>query len=127
MNGSDLAINTGDIVEVFEDRRREREWKTVVAMIRIYCMGRHQCDGDLCSECEGLMVYARARLQRCVFGAGKPTCAKCPVHCYQPARREQMKGVMRYAGPRMLWHHPVLTIRHWIDGMGAAKELPGKR
>jgi len=46
----------------------------------------------------------------------KPTCAKCPVHCYQRDRREQARVMMRYAGPRMLWEHPVLSLRHWLDG-----------
>ncbi|EHC60813.1 hypothetical protein LTSEJOH_4128, partial [Salmonella enterica subsp. enterica serovar Johannesburg str. S5-703] len=36
-------------------------------------------------------------------------------HCYQPAKREEMKQIMRWAGPRMLWRHPVLTVRHLID------------
>jgi hypothetical protein len=46
----------------------------------------------------------------------KPVCVKCPVHCYQRFRREQVKAVMRYAGPRMLWRHPILSLRHWVDG-----------
>jgi hypothetical protein len=29
--------------------------------------------------------------------------------------RDQIKQVMRYAGPRMLFRHPILTIRHFID------------
>ena len=26
--------------------------------------------------------------------------------------RQRMQEVMRYAGPRMLWHHTVTAIRH---------------
>jgi hypothetical protein len=26
--------------------------------------------------------------------------------------RERMRQVMRYAGPRMLWFHPVAALRH---------------
>jgi hypothetical protein len=126
MNSRELTMSAPRIVDCFEDSRLDREWRTVVAMIRIYCGGRHGRSTDLCRDCEELRVYARARLQRCVFGGGKPTCANCPVHCYQPARREQMKQVMRYAGPRMLLHHPILTVRHWIDGMAGVKEAPGK-
>ena len=36
------------------------------------------------------------------------------------ARREQVKAVMRYAGPRILWRHPVLSLRHWLDGFRKA-------
>jgi hypothetical protein len=61
-------------------------------------------------------LYASVRLDRCRFGAAKPTCAHCPVHCYQRDRRAQMRVVMRYAGPRMLWRHPLLSLGHWWDG-----------
>jgi hypothetical protein len=30
---------------------------------------------------------------------------------------------MRYAGPRMLWEHPVLSLRHWLDGFSKAPEV----
>ena len=98
------------------DRRLLRELKTVSAMLACYCRGVHGTRGPLCDECRALLDYATTRLERCRFAGEKPVCAKCPVHCYQPRRREQMKQVMRYAGPRMLLRHPVLTIRHLIDG-----------
>jgi len=96
------------------NRRLVREWKTVRAMVQIYCRDRH--GGGLCDECRSLMSYVDARLDRCRFGEDKPTCAKCPVHCYQRERREQIKAVMRYAGPRMMWEHPWLSARHMVDG-----------
>ena len=46
-----------------------------------------------------------------MFGDDKPTCANCKVHCYSEAMRERVRDVMRYAGPRMLWRHPVLADR----------------
>ena len=30
----------------------------------------------------------------------------------QAGRREQIRGVMRYAGPRMLLRHPILAFYH---------------
>src|SRR3954469_2758851 len=89
------------------DSRLAREFKTIKTMVQIYCRAHH--GHDLCSECKGLMDYAGLRLDRCRFGAEKPTCAKCPVHCYQRNRREQVRIVMRYAGPRMVWEHPLLS------------------
>ena len=62
------------------------------------------------------MRYVSVRLDRCRFGPDKPTCAKCPVHCYQRDSREQIKVVMRYAGPRMMWEHPWLSLWHLLDG-----------
>lgn len=95
-------------------RRLAREWKTLTIMVRCYCMAHHHSPSGPCRECQGLLDYAALRLQRCGFGDEKPTCAKCPVHCYQEARREQVRAVMRYAGPRMLWRHPILCLWHWI-------------
>lgn len=95
--------------------RLERERRTVLAMIRLYCRARHG-GRKLCAECRALGEYASGRLGRCPFGEGKPTCAACPVHCYAPAMRERIREVMRRAGPRMLWHHPLLAVRHLLDG-----------
>ncbi|HWH70974.1 MAG TPA: nitrous oxide-stimulated promoter family protein [Candidatus Sulfotelmatobacter sp.] len=97
-------------------KRLAREWQTIAAMVQCYCRDHHQAGAGLCPECQGLLDYATLRLDRCRFGAEKPTCAKCPVHCYQRDRREQVKTIMRYAGPRMLWQHPILSLRHWLDG-----------
>lgn len=96
-------------------KRLAREWRTIEAMVRIYCHDHHH--GELCAECKGLLDYASVRLDRCRFGTEKPTCANCPVHCYAKDRREQVKKVMRYAGPKMLWTHPILSIAHLLDGM----------
>jgi hypothetical protein len=104
----------------FADKRLAREWQTIAAMIACYCQDHHATRSELCSECRGLMDYAAVRLERCRFGPEKPVCVKCPVHCYQPARREQVRLVMRYAGPRMLWQHPILSLRHWLDGFRKA-------
>jgi hypothetical protein len=46
------------------------------------------------------------------------------VHCYKPVYREQVKVVMRYAGPRMLWRRPILTIRHMLDERRAIPDRP---
>ena len=62
------------------------------------------------------MRYVKIRLDRCRFSADKPTCTKCPVHCYQRDRREQIRCVMLYSGPRMLWEHPWLSLWHLLDG-----------
>ena len=106
----------------FVNQRLAREWKTMEAMIRIYCRNHHKTGATLCAECQGLLDYATVRLERCRFGAEKPTCAKCPVHCYQRARREQVRIVMRYSGPRMVWEHPIMSLRHWLDGFRKAPE-----
>lgn len=97
----------------------QRDQRTVAAMVRIYCAGRHGGD-SLCAACAALLEYADERLARCPFEEEKTTCRDCPIHCYKPPERTAMKDVMRYAGPRMLLRHPILAIRHlWIERQGA--------
>jgi hypothetical protein len=63
------------------------------------------------------------KINRCPFKNDKPACKKCPVHCYSPEKREQVRGIMRYAGPRMLVAHPVLTFFHLVDSLKQPKKL----
>jgi hypothetical protein len=104
--------------------RRTREFKTIAVMLRMYCCANHTAiDGSLCHACTELHNYAQRRLERCIFGDAKPTCAKCTVHCYKATMREQIRQVMTWAGPRMLWRHPVLAVRHVIGGHRPAPTL----
>ena len=57
------------------------------------------------------------RISRCPFMATKTFCSQCHVHCYTLEKLQAIKDVMRYAGPRMLLRHPVLVVRHGLDGM----------
>lgn len=99
-------------------KRLSRESRTVEKMIHIYCLAHHGTVAEhLCPACLEIQQYAFERIQRCPFGLRKPTCAKCHVHCYRPDKREQIRRIMRYAGPRMLYHHPILTIQHLFDGL----------
>jgi hypothetical protein len=106
--------------------RLRREWRTVEAMIDLYCRRMHDGEGGRpCAGCRELREYARERLRRCPFGAEKPTCAHCRVHCYRAAPRERVREVMRVAGPRMLARHPYLALMHlWVDGRRPAPEHP---
>ncbi len=111
--------------DVMSGKRISREKKTIARMIALY---ENRCPHAIKEEghYSALKAYADKRLDKCVFGEEKSACKQCPVHCYQPARREEMKQVMRWAGPRMLWRHPILTIRHLIDDRRPVPELPEK-
>lgn len=86
-------------------------------MVGLYCRDQHGSRaGRPCAECGEFLEYAARRLDKCPYGDTKPTCAKCPVHCYKPAQRARAKAVMRYAGPKMLLRHPLQAIAHLIDG-----------
>lgn len=95
----------------------------MVAMISMYCRETHG-GKMLCGDCANLQEYAQQRLEKCPYQEGKTTCVKCPVHCYQPGMREKVRQVMRYAGPRMLFKHPILAVLHLLDGL---QEKPIKR
>ena len=108
----------------FSSRRLQREARTVAAMIRRYCRDRQHTTDGLCPECAELLAYARRRLARCPFQDNKTTCGKCPVHCYAPGMRARIREVMRYAGPRMLLSHPLMALRHLLDGLRRPRPRP---
>ena len=97
--------------------RIAREAKTVEAMIRMRCSDQHRAREGLCPECEVLLQYTRQRLAACPYQAQKTTCAKCPIHCYKPTMRKKIRAVMRYAGPRIMYRHPLLALYHLIEGI----------
>ncbi len=107
--------------------RMAREKQTIASMIRMFCAAHHGTSEGLCSECASLQEYAFCRLDRCPFGAEKPTCAKCPIHCYKPEMRAKVKAVMRFAGPRMLLRHPILAVLHQLDSLRRVPPRPSRK
>lgn len=95
-------------------------------MINHYCKARHHYCGGLCPSCLVLLNYAKKRLQNCPFQERKTTCGKCSIHCYSPAKRDNIRRVMRYAGPRMILTNPLMAIRHAIDGLRQRPEAKEK-
>lgn len=94
----------------------EEEKKVVEQMIRLYCR-KKEGNPQLCEKCRELLAYAMSRLDHCKFGENKPTCRKCPVHCYCPDMKMRIKIVMRWSGPRMIFYHPVSAIKHILREM----------
>lgn len=95
--------------------KREREKEIVSQMITLYCRKKHHTKKELCSECAKLKNYAVERSNKCPFMETKTFCSNCKVHCYKPEMREKIREVMRFSGPRMIFHHPVTAIRHVIE------------
>ena len=102
--------------------KRQREKETVSLMIKIYCRAHHG-GKELCPDCAALDAYARLRSDKCPFMETKTFCSNCRVHCYRAEMREKIRAVMRYAGPRMLLHHPVMAVRHVIETKKETKRL----
>ena len=96
-------------------RRREREKRTISNMVAIYCAGNHEATARtetshageaLCPACKAIDDYCVLRTERCRSMAHKTSCEECGNHCYAPAQREQIRAIMRYAGPRMITPPP---------------------
>ena len=104
------------------DAKRTREVQTVHLMIALYCRKKHH-GRPLCPDCAALDAYARQRSEKCPFMETKTFCSNCRVHCYRPDMREKIREVMRFSGPRMLFHHPVMAIRHVIESKKEQKRL----
>ena len=94
--------------------KREREKELVSQMIALYCRRKHGGKA-LCPDCAALDSYARQRSDKCPFMETKTFCSNCRVHCYRPEMRERIRAVMRFSGPRMIFHHPVIALRHVIE------------
>lgn len=107
-------------------KKREREKQMVSQMIQIYCHKKHHTKGELCKECEELSAYAKLRSEKCPFMETKTFCSNCKVHCYKPEMREKIREVMRFSGPRMIFHHPVAAICHVIETKKEKKRLEKK-
>ena len=94
--------------------KREREKQVVSQIIALYCRKKHGGKKQLCPACAALDRYARQRSDRCPFMETKTFCSNCKVHCYKPEKREQIREVMRFSGPRMLLYHPGLAVWHLV-------------
>ena len=95
--------------------KREREKRMVSQMIALYCCKKHHTRGGLCPQCAALDAYAKMRADKCPFMETKTFCSNCRIHCYKPDMRAKIREVMRFAGPRMILHHPVAAIRHVVE------------
>ena len=104
--------------------KREKEKQLVSTMIALYCRKNHKTPkGQLCSECADLDAYAAARVDHCPHMETKTFCSNCRTHCYKPEMREKIRSVMRWAGPRMLFHDPVVAIKHAVSVMKEKRKL----
>lgn len=94
----------------------DSEMQVIKLMVHDYCRIRHGRSRrePLCPECSSLLDYAVKRLESCPRFTQRTTCRRCTVHCYSPSRRQQIRDLMRFMGPRMLYLHPVIAIRHLI-------------
>ena len=97
------------------DDKREKEKAVLATMIEVYCRGNKHIDRsekELCPSCQSLLDYSSMRVDKCPFMETKTYCANCHVHCYKKDRREEIRQVMKYSGPRMIFKHPLMLLDH---------------
>ena len=97
------------------EKRKSYESKVIDTMIGIYCRHKHSTTNELCPDCKALSEYSYKRIKHCPLGEAKTSCQHCKVHCYQSEYREKIRQVMRFAGPRMIFSHPIMAVRHLIS------------
>ncbi len=116
-------LKTSTCSATFSNAQLQSEFKTIAAMVNIYCKAHHESKDIPCHDCYELLLYAKKRLLNCPFQEHKPTCGKCTVHCYKKDMQSRVKTVMKFAGPKMLFLHPIMALKHLIDGRKSAPNL----
>jgi hypothetical protein len=91
------------------NQKREKEIKIVSLMIHIYCKKHNDIDE------KRLIEYATMRIQNCPRIETKTFCSQCHIHCYKKDRQQEIRKVMKYSGPRMIFYHPILAIKHLLE------------
>ena len=111
-------------------KKERKDLRVLVSFTSVYCrhhhdeakagvdIGNESCaplvEGKhpVCTDCREFLAYAVARRIHCPLDP-KPDCKHCPVHCYKPNYRQQVKDVMRFSGKHLLlrgrldllWHY----------------------
>jgi Nitrous oxide-stimulated promoter len=101
--------------------------KVLVRFIGIYCNARHGegfrevvklpfCLGKpvlLCPECSSLVGYSIHKRRLCPLDP-KPSCRKCPIHCYNLESRARIREIMAFSGRRMILRGRLDYIWHYL-------------
>ena len=95
-------------------RKIDKEKRILAVMIKIYCRKKHRSQ-ELCEECRALLSYALNRLDHCRDGENKGFCNQCSSHCYNKVNQAKIRKVMGFSGPRLIFYHPIMVIRHLLS------------
>lgn len=128
--------------ERMRDAKVREDTRIVAGLGAIYCAGVHAdrerppLESDaatlgvygrrvprLCAECAEHIRYAEKRRAYCPKDP-KPFCAHCDTHCYSAAESEWQRQMMRYAGPRSMWHgYAIPGIKHALEARKWRKKM----
>lgn len=96
--------------------RLEKEKVIFEKMILIYCKNNHK-ENHPCSQCIDIINYGKNKINNCPFDNSKPFCSKCSIHCYEKNVQKKVKEIMRYSGPRIIFYHPITSLKHLISSI----------
>lgn len=106
------------------ERKLREEYEIVCEMIDLYHRKNDRFyDGDI----SDLKAYVKSKLSSCPHGSNKPFCSYCKIHCYEPARREEIREVMRFSGPRFIFYRPGKSIKHLLYKSSFIRKLASKK
>lgn len=102
--------------------------RILAEFIGVFCAARHQHQAEvdlpaelqrssrgkvrLCEQCRALLDHAVLKRRNCPLNP-KPSCKKCPIHCYSKEYRATIREIMAFSGRKMilrgrldyLWHY----------------------
>lgn len=94
----------------------EYEIEVINKMIDIFYKNKNHKEEYTNTEIDQLKDYCSSKIYNCPVILEKTFCSSCKIHCYDKDQRDLIKKVMKYSGPRMLFYHPVLLIKHLLLG-----------
>ena len=119
-SSEDLPARPRGGLDADADPDLRHDLKVLARFIAIYCTYKHRHavksaarlnthdvteiagrELNLCAACGKLLAHAFVKRSTCPLDP-KPACKHCPVHCYHPSYREQIREVMKYSGWRLL-------------------------
>lgn len=68
---------------------------------------------SLCPSCTKLLAHALVKRSNCPLDP-KPACKHCPVHCYHPNYRRQIREVMIHAGRKLVLRGRIDYLFHLL-------------
>ena len=93
----------------------QQEIDTIRAIVSLHCRKKHDHPPKLlCSECEDLLTYCEQKIQYCPWGDKRGQCVTCKSNCFHPDYIKRIKPMMRWAGPRLIFYHPIKLLRHYL-------------
>lgn len=128
-------------VQKMAEEQVRKDTRTLADFVSIYCGGHHR-ERDrspvvsdaaelgvygrkppvLCDECAEHLRYAEKRRAYCPKDP-KPFCAHCDTHCYKSDERSWQQGMMRYSGPRSVWHgYAIEGVKHALEARRYRRE-----